>query len=221
MQYSWILASQNAHKHKEFALALKPFGLQMVIAPRGIEVQENASTFQGNALLKALAYTQAFGSSALADDSGLCVDALDGAPGVHSARFSGEEHGPDRDLANNTKLLESLHGVEGTKRSARFVCSLVAIVVERDFVERCTKLVHPHVRIDELGRAVLSVEGYAHGEILHEAQGSNGFGYDPLFYCTKLHKSFAQLTAQEKLAVSHRGAAIAQLCALLGQVLAS
>ncbi|MFA5625212.1 MAG: non-canonical purine NTP pyrophosphatase [Bradymonadales bacterium] len=221
MRENWILASQNTNKQKEIALALERFGLKIALAPHEIDVDESAPDFRGNALLKALAYSEAFNRSALADDSGLCVDALNNAPGVHSARYAGICDKDRRDAANNAKLLNELRGLAPKSRGAKFVCSLVAVIVDPDIIERCHKLELAGVELDtDKNHAILSVEGYAYGRILDAPRGNNGFGYDPLFYDDKLQKSFAELSASEKLSVSHRGKAISEFSALLRKLMA-
>jgi XTP/dITP diphosphohydrolase len=153
------------------------------------EVEEDGETFTENARKKALGYAKATGLWTIADDSGLCVDVLDGAPGVNSARFSGEKS-KDRSLidhANISKLLKLLKDVPKEKRTARFVCSICLATVE--------------------------------GFIIDKEVGENGFGYDPVFFVPFLNKTVAQLEADEKNAVSHRGNAIRKLKPLLARLL--
>ena len=145
------------------------------------EIVEDGSTFAENALIKARAVCKATGKPAMADDSGLAVDALNGAPGIYSARFAGEQRS---DADNNAKVLQLLEGVEDGKRTARFFC-VIAIVLPD-------------------GREY-TVEGTCEGTILHALQGEGGFGYDPLFYVESLDKTFAELTMEEKNRISHRG----------------
>ena len=151
------------------------------------EVEEDGLTFRENALKKAvetLAFVQDRFDAVLADDSGLCVDALDGAPGVFSARFSGEAH---NDAANNAKLIRLLSDVPDEERTARFCCCIA---------------------LARVGREPIAVQGEVEGTILHEARGENGFGYDPFFYYAPFQKSFAELSAEEKNSVSHRKRAL-------------
>jgi XTP/dITP diphosphohydrolase len=148
-------------------------------------VEETGATFAENALIKARAACSALQEMVLADDSGLCVDALNGAPGVFSARYSGV-HGSDQ--ANRNTLLKNLEGIEN--RKAHFTCSLA--------------LVYPD------GREIVA-EGYTHGNILKTENGEGGFGYDCLFFSDDLQKSFGQATAEEKNAVSHRFRALQKL----------
>lgn len=155
-----------------------------------LEVEEDGTTFQENALKKAqetLAFVQDRFDAVLADDSGLCVDALDGAPGVYSARFSGEAH---NDAANNARLISLLKDVPDEKRTARFCC--------------CVALARKN-------HEPIVVLGEVNGTILHESRGENGFGYDPYFFYAPLNKSFAELTAVEKNSVSHRKRALLKL----------
>ncbi len=157
------------------------------------DVVEDGPTFAANASKKAEHYSQyAQGELVIADDSGLEVDALKGAPGVRSARYAADEHSPleesgnSDDEANNARLLRELHDVPDEFRTARFVC---VIAVARN------------------GHTLATFLGRAEGLILHHPRGSNGFGYDPLFYFPQIEKTFAELTAEEKAVHSHRGAA--------------
>ena len=185
-----LLATNNAHKAQEIREILETsFSEILTMREAGIEleVEENGTTFRENALKKAeetLAYAGDRFDAVLADDSGLCVDALDGAPGVYSARFSGEGH---NDAANNSKLVSLLRDVPDDKRTARFCCCIAL----------ARKNMDPIV-----------VQGEVEGTILHEARGENGFGYDPFFYYAPFGKSFAELSAAEKNAVSHRRRAL-------------
>ena len=145
---------------------------------------ESESTFAGNARLKAQHYAAATGLPTLADDSGLEVDCLDGAPGVHSARYAGE---PKSDAANNRKLIESLRGVPLKSRTARFRC---AVALVRD------------------GEVLAEADGSVEGLIQDEPRGDNGFGYDPHFLIPTRGKTMAELPAEEKNAISHRGQAL-------------
>ena len=188
-----LLATNNAHKAREIREILgDSFSELLTMREAGVdlEVEEDGSTFQENALKKAqetLAFVGDRFDAVLADDSGLCVDALDGAPGVYSARFSGEGH---NDVANNAKLISLLADVPDELRTARFCCS----------VALARKDAEPIV-----------VLGEVEGTILHEARGENGFGYDPYFFYAPFQKSFAELTAEEKNSVSHRKRALFKL----------
>lgn len=183
-----ILASNNQHKLKEIREILGGhFDEILTLREAGIEHEtvEDGETFLENAAKKAREIAEISGCCALADDSGICVDALGGAPGVHSARFSGV-HGDDR--ANNELLLQKMQGVED--RSAHFTCAVV--------------LARPD-------GTQLSAEGYFYGQIAKEEAGSNGFGYDPLFYLPERGCTSAQLSAEEKNSISHRGKALRAL----------
>lgn len=166
------------------------------------EIAEDGATFAENARKKALGYAKAAGLWTIADDSGLVVDALDGAPGVISARFSGEKlAGDDRTLIdhrNIAKVLELLQGVPENRRTARFVCRLCLASPENVLIE---------------------TEGTLEGLIAGEEAGENGFGYDPIFFVPGLNKTAAQLTAKEKNAISHRGNAIRRFSPLLDELL--
>ena len=184
MMKELVLASGNKGKMAEFQRLLEGLDVQiysMKEYPEIGEIVEDGSTFAENALIKARAVCKATGKPAMADDSGLAVDALNGAPGIYSARFAGEQRS---DADNNAKVLQLLEGVEDSKRTARFFC-VIAIVLPD-------------------GREY-TVEGTCEGTILHALQGEGGFGYDPLFYVESLDKTFAELTMEEKNRISHRG----------------
>ena len=192
MTMKLILASNNAHKLEEIRAILGgEFEEILSLREAGIvhETVEDGQTFLENAEKKAREIAELTGCCALADDSGLCVDALDGAPGIYSARFAGV-HGDD--AANNRLLLEKLEGVEN--RAAHFTCAMA--------------LVRPD-------GSVLRAEGYFYGQIAHEEAGVNGFGYDPLFYLPERGCTSAQLSPEEKNAISHRANALHKLLALL------
>ena len=183
-----VLASNNAHKLTELSGMLGDRYRILSMAEAGYheEIDETGNTFAENAVLKAEAVCRATGYAALADDSGLMVDALAGAPGVHSARYAGH-HGDD--VANNNLLIEHMQAVPDERRSAQFVSVLA--------------LASPFA-------ATLTFEGVCEGTILHEARGTGGFGYDPYFlYATG--KTFAEMTQEEKNAVSHRARAMEKL----------
>lgn len=192
-----LIASNNAHKATEIAETLDFPGWEFkTLKQAGVssDPAEDAETFLGNARIKAHAAQQASGGMpVLADDSGLEVDALDGAPGVHSARYAGE---PCDDAANNAKLLDALSDVADEARAARFVCQLVFL--------------------DESGNEV-DARGTVEGRIAHEAHGENDFGYDPLFLpeVFGFERSLGEAKPEEKNAVSHRGNALRELRAKL------
>lgn len=184
MMKELVLASGNKGKLAEFQRLLEGLDVQihsMKEYPEIGEIVEDGSTFAENALIKARAVCKATGKPAMADDSGLAVDALNGAPGIYSARFAGEQRS---DADNNAKVLQLLEGVEDGKRTARFFC-VIAIVLPD-------------------GREY-TVEGTCEGTILRALRGEGGFGYDPLFYVESLDKTFAELTMEEKNRISHRG----------------
>jgi len=187
-----VLATRNKGKIKELNALLAPLGVRVVgldAFPDIGEIPETGETFLDNARIKAQAVCQATGLVSLADDSGLCVDALSGAPGVHSARFSGEHA---NDAANNAKLLAAMAHVPERDRTCRFVSVVVAACPD--------------------GRE-LTAEGTWEGRVLAAPAGSGGFGYDPLFFDPTAGKAAAELTPEEKNARSHRGKALARLVA--------
>jgi len=195
-----LIASSNPGKLRDFAGAAAPLGIEIASIPNFASlpaVVEDGMTFEENARKKAESYSRAVpGEIILADDSGLEVDVLKGAPGVHSARYAAEAphliNNNTDDEANNARLLRELKDVPDDKRSARFVCVIAAA---RD------------------GQTLEVFRGEAEGVILHRARGTNGFGYDPLFYFPQIQKVFAELTAEEKAQYSHRGAAFRQFLA--------
>ncbi len=189
-----VLASHNAHKLAEIrAILADEFDKVLSLKDVGVEVDidETGTTFEQNAYIKAKAIADLLpGYAVVADDSGLCVPCLNGEPGVYSARYAGEVCD---DHANNRLLLHNLHEREKTlprDRTAYFVSAVV--------------LLFPDGRY-------LSGEGRVDGTILDEYRGNGGFGYDPLFLCTELNKTFAEATADEKNSVSHRARALAEL----------
>lgn len=186
-----VLASGNVGKLAEMQALLAPLHLD-VVSQKALGVpspQEPAVTFVENALIKARHAAAHTGLPALADDSGLAVDCLGGAPGIHSACYAGK-HGDD--AANNAKLLHALQGVADDQRGAQFHCCVVYLRGEND-------------------PAPLVCHGIWPGQILHQPRGDNGFGYDPLFWVPQQQCSSAQLAADLKNKISHRGRAMAQL----------
>jgi XTP/dITP diphosphohydrolase len=195
-----LIATSNAGKLRDFAGAAAPFGIEIAAIPDFASlppVIEDGLTFEENARKKAESYSREVpGEIVLADDSGLEVDALRGAPGVHSARYAADApHLMDNntdDEANNARLLRELKDVPPDKRSGRFVCVIAAA---RD------------------GNVLKVFRGEPEGIILNQPRGTNGFGYDPLFYFSQIQKAFAELTSEEKAQYSHRGAAFRQFLA--------
>lgn len=186
-----VLASQNAKKARELGALLAPLGTEVrPLADWTTESpDESAPTFVENALIKARHAARLSGLPAIADDSGLEVQALGGAPGVRSARYAGA---PGSDAANNRKLLDALAGVDPAERGARFVCALVFLRAADDPVP------------------VIAVGTWS-GVILEARQGEGGFGYDPVFWVPEMNRSAAELSAEEKASVSHRGHALRSL----------
>jgi XTP/dITP diphosphohydrolase len=188
-----ILATRNRHKIAELHRLLNVPGL-VVEDLRGWtvpEVEEDGATYEENAIKKARAVAEGTGLPALADDSGLEVDSLDGAPGVRSARYAGEGAS---DAANRAKLLQALAGVPDERRTARFRCA-IAIAMP--------------------GGSVMTVEGACEGAILREERGSGGFGYDPLFLPEGERETFAEMSDAKKDSLSHRGVAVRRAAEVL------
>jgi XTP/dITP diphosphohydrolase len=195
-----IIASNNEHKIREIKAILQDRFreiLSMEEAGLLMDIEETGVTFRENALIKARAVAEASGCAALADDSGLMVDALNGAPGVYSARYCGV-HGNDE--ANNDKLLERMAGVPAWRRGAGYWCAMA--------------LVRP-------GMEDRVAEGSCRGRILEQRRGSGGFGYDPLFYLPEFDCTMAQLTPGQKNAISHRYRALVKLEEMLEEEQAS
>jgi XTP/dITP diphosphohydrolase len=184
------LASTNRGKIEEIKAILAPMGWEITSLnayPGFPEIEEHGATFEENAVHKARFTASFTGEIAMADDSGLEVDYLSGAPGVFSARFAGE---PANDTANNNKLLNLLEGVPYEKRTARFRCVIAVATPE--------------------GK-ILTTEGKCEGYILTEPRGTGGFGYDPLFYYPECQKTFAEVAPGDKNRVSHRARALAKI----------
>ncbi len=189
-----LLATQNQGKVRELQELLADEEIEVVSLqdlPDWEEVEENGETFAENAALKARAAVQRTGLIALADDSGLEVDALNGAPGVFSARFAGE---PKDDERNNDKLLDLLETIPDDKRTARFRCALVIAAPE--------------------GKEYLT-EGTVEGKILRQRRGTDGFGYDPLFLVPELGRTLAEISLTEKNDLSHRARAFRKAIPIL------
>ena len=186
-----VLASKNKGKLKEMQAILGDLGVEVVLqADLGIDVdvEETGTTFAENSMLKAKAVMEASGLPAIADDSGLCVDWLQGAPGVYSARYGGVETDEDR----YRLLLQNMRGA--LNRAAHFHTAIVCCFPNGD---------------------VLQAEGDCFGTVAYAPAGDGGFGYDPIFFVPELRKTFSQLTAEEKNAISHRGVALRDFAAKL------
>ncbi|AGK55125.1 XTP/dITP diphosphatase [Bacillus sp. 1NLA3E] len=185
-----IIATQNKGKAKEFEQMFAPRGykvLTLLDFPELKDVEETGATFEENAILKAEAISQALGKMAIADDSGLVVDALAGKPGIYSARYAGEEK---NDEANIDKVLKELIEIPDQKRTAHFYCALAVAIP---------------------GQEAFTFFGTCEGKILHERKGTNGFGYDPIFFSLEENRSMAELSAEEKNRISHRANALKKL----------
>ena len=190
-----IIATKNKGKLREFTRMLSPLGYSVISAEEAgftDEIEETGATFAENAALKARAIAKACGKAAIGDDSGLCVDALGGAPGVYSARYAGDGHD---DEANIVKLLKNMRDVPDGARAAHFECAIVCAFPNGD--EICAR-------------------GVCDGEILREKRGEGGFGYDPIFGVS-CGKSFGELSPEEKDEISHRGRALRELVKLLSE----
>ena len=181
-----VLASKNRHKLIEMQTILGELGLEVVLESEvgiDVDVEETGTTFEENALLKAKAVMEASGMAAIADDSGLEVDALNGAPGVYSARYGNK----NSDAERTAFLLENMRDVPAEQRTARFVSAIACALPD--------------------GR-VVAARGTCEGTILFETRGDNGFGYDPVFYVPELGMTFAEADGAQKNAISHRGNAL-------------
>ena len=188
-----VFATSNPHKLQELQKITEAFGvkdIEFILPPQGFDPIENGTTFEENSLIKAKEANRLTGLTALADDSGLCVEALDGMPGIYSARYA------DTPQARIDKLLNALEGKEN--RRAKFVCAMTLV--------------------GENGEVLYSVKGECLGEISHSQAGTGGFGYDPIFLVDgKGGKTMAELSAEEKNSVSHRGQALRQVLKFCGE----
>ena len=183
-----VLASKNKHKLVEISKITEKFGFQLVLQSElgvDIDVEETGTTFEENSFLKAEAVMKATGLPALADDSGIAVDALNGEPGIYSARYGFDESLDD--WGRLLLLLKNTEAVPDGERQAQFVCVITMVTPEGE---------------------VIQARGEIHGELTREARGENGFGYDPIFYYPPLGKTTAELSSEEKNEVSHRANAL-------------
>ena len=183
-----VLASKNPHKLVEISKITEQFDIELVLQSElgiDLDVEETGTTFEENSLLKAKAVMEATGLPALADDSGIAVDALDGAPGIYSARYGFDESLDDH--GRMMLLLKNTENVPDGSRQAQFVCVITMVMPDGQIIQ---------------------ARGEAHGELLRQPTGKNGFGYDPIFYYPPLNKGFAELSPEEKNQVSHRAEAL-------------
>lgn len=192
----FLIATSNQHKKIEFERILAPLGIEIKTAKElGLtlpDVEETGTTFEENALLKARSGVELSGMPTLADDSGLCVDALGGAPGIYSARYSGENGANGQDEANNDKLLYELKDVPDEQRTAHYACAIAAVFPD--------------------GREFTTM-GTVEGKIGYERKGKGGFGYDPLFLMGEL--TYAEVPPEVKDETSHRSRALHQMADIL------
>jgi XTP/dITP diphosphohydrolase len=196
-----VLASRNQKKLREMSELCNGLGMRVISAgdfPEAPEVEETGHTFAENAALKAAAVASATGHWTVADDSGLAVDALNGAPGVYSARYAGPQA---NDAQNNERLLSELCEIPDQRRGAAFICCLALA--------------------DPAGRIRVQVEGRCRGRLLHEPRGQNGFGYDPLFWIAEYHQTFAELSLAVKSVLSHRARAFERIRPELARLIAA
>lgn len=195
-----IIATKNPGKAKEFEHIFSSRGITvrtLLDYPEIPEVEETGTTFEENATLKAEAVSKALGKMVIGDDSGLIVDALEGRPGIYSARYAGE---PKNDQNNTDKVLSELEDIPEEKRTARFYCALAVAIP---------------------GQETKTVSGTCEGRILKERRGSNGFGYDPVFYVPEKGLAMAELSSDEKNKISHRANALKKLDVVLDAILES
>ncbi|WP_462412419.1 XTP/dITP diphosphatase [Neobacillus sp. Marseille-QA0830] len=193
-----IIATKNPGKAREFEEIFARRGIEvrtLLDFPEIPDVEETGKTFEENAILKAETISRALNRMVIGDDSGLMVDALEGRPGIYSARFAGE---PKNDQNNTNKLLTELQGVPEEKRTARFYCALATAIP---------------------GKETFTVSGTCEGRILQQPRGTNGFGYDPVFYVPDKDVAMAELSADEKNKISHRANALKKLDAVLDSLL--
>ena len=183
-----ILASKNKHKLEEISKITEKFGFELILQSQlgvDIDVEENGTTFEENSLIKAEAVMKATGMAAMADDSGICVEALNGEPGVYSARYGFDETLDD--WGRLQLLLKNMEAVPDGKRQAKFVCVITMVTPEGETIQ---------------------ARGEIHGELLREPHGENGFGYDPIFYYPPFGKTTAEMSSEDKNNVSHRANAL-------------
>ena len=183
-----ILASKNKHKLEEISKITEKFGFELILQSQlgvDIDVEETGTTFEENSLIKAEAVMKATGMAAMADDSGICVEALNGEPGVYSARYGFDETLDD--WGRLQLLLKNMEAVPDGKRQAKFVCVITMVTPEGETIQ---------------------ARGEIHGELLREPHGENGFGYDPIFYYPPFGMTTAEMSSEDKNQVSHRANAL-------------
>lgn len=193
-----IIATKNPGKAREFEHIFAPRGIEvktLLDYPEMEDVEETGTTFEENAALKAEAVSKQLNKMVIGDDSGLIVDALEGRPGIYSARYAGEE--PKDDQKNLEKVLNELQGVSEENRTARFYCALA---------------------VAWPGNETITVYGTCEGRILEEQRGTNGFGYDPVFYVPEKACAMAELSSDEKNKISHRANALKKLEGILDSI---
>lgn len=188
-----VLATSNPHKVEEINAITKDLGIEFILPPDGFDPVEDGETFEDNSLLKAKEANRLTGMFSLADDSGLCVDALDGEPGIHSARYA------DTPKARIEKLLNALSSIPFEKRGAKFVCAMTLL--------------------DKDGNVLLSTRGECHGKIGFEPKGVNGFGYDPIFVVDGCDLTMSELSEKDKNQISHRALALKNVTDFLQKLL--
>ena len=186
-----VLATSNPHKVEEINSITKSLGVEFILPPEGFNPVENGKTFEENSLIKAKAAYELTHQMSMADDSGLCVDALDGAPGIYSARYA------DTPENRITKLLDVMKNVPEDKRQAKFVCAITLL--------------------DTNGKVLFSGRGECFGKIGFEPKGTNGFGYDPVFIVDGGNLTMAELSEVEKNKISHRALAVGKLISFLNK----
>lgn len=187
-----VLATSNPHKVEEINAITKDLGVEFILPPMRFDPVEDGKTFEENALIKAKEANKLTNMPSLADDSGLCVDALNGEPGIHSARYA------DTPKDRIDKLLGELKDVPADKRGAKFVCAMVLL--------------------DKTGEVLFADRGECHGKIGFEAKGTNGFGYDPIFVVNDGNLTMAELSENDKNKISHRGLALDKVMNFLKKV---
>ena len=203
--HTLYLASSNPGKLREFREAAAARGITVEVLPGFAELTaciEDGTTFEENARKKAIHYSQHSRGWVFADDSGICVDALNGAPGIYSARFAGLQASDEQ---NNQRLLAEIHQVEAQRRAQPATGPTPSRLFTRTAHYFCV------IALAEAGRVLIVVEGRADGVIIDEPRGAGGFGYDPYFFCPHLGRTFAEILPEEKFAVSHRGEAFRKL----------